>query len=493
MNILLTGATGYIGGRLAPRLLDDGHQVRCLVRTSSKLRDVPWRDSVELADGDVLRPETLEPAMEGIDVVYYLVHSLGGADFVEVDRRAASNVAKAAEHAGVKRIIYLGGLHPEGDELSDHLASRQEVGQVFLDGEVPAAVLQAAIILGSGSASFEMMRYLTERLPAMITPKWVHNRIQPIAVRDVIWYLAQAVHLDDDVNRTFDIGGPEVFTYVEMMQRYAKVAGLRRRIIIPVPVLTPKSSAHWVNVVTPVPRSIAAPLIESVIHEVVTDEHDLADQVGEPPWGPTGYEQAVSLALERIKRGEVTTRWSNASTAGAPSDPLPSDPDWTGGSIYLDRRELACDAGPGLLWEVVEGIGGDRGWYSFPLAWSVRGWMDRLVGGVGLRRGRRNPNRLFVGEALDFWRVEELERGRLLRLRAEMKVPGLAWLEFRVEPGSTGDSTSTLHQLATFVPTGLAGHVYWWLVWPFHGIVFGGMLRNIAKSAERHRELEDRS
>ena len=364
---------------------------------------------------------------------------------------------------------------------------------MFLDGEVPAAVLQAAIILGSGSASFEMMRYLTERLPAMITPKWVHNRIQPIAVRDVIWYLAQAVHLDDDVNRTFDIGGPEVFTYVEMMQRYAKVAGLRRRIIIPVPVLTPKSSAHWVNVVTPVPRSIAAPLIESVIHEVVTDEHDLADQVGEPPWGPTGYEQAVSLALERIKRGEVTTRWSNASTAGAPSDPLPSDPDWTGGSIYLDRRELACDAGPGLLWEVVEGIGGDRGWYSFPLAWSVRGWMDRLVGGVGLRRGRRNPNRLFVGEALDFWRVEELERGRLLRLRAEMKVPGLAWLEFRVEPGPTGDSTSTLHQLATFVPTGLAGHVYWWLVWPFHGIVFGGMLRNIAKSAERHRELENRS
>ncbi|MEZ5371963.1 MAG: SDR family oxidoreductase [Microthrixaceae bacterium] len=488
MNILLTGATGYIGGRLAPRLLDDGHRVRCLVRTPSKLRDVPWRDQVEVAEGDVLEPDTLGPAMDGIDVVYYLVHSLGGDDFVEVDRRAASNVAKAAEHAGVGRIIYLGGLHPDGDDLSPHLASRQEVGQVFLDGAVPAAVLQAAIILGSGSASFEMMRYLTERLPAMITPRWVHNRIQPIAVRDVIWYLAQAVHLDADTNRTFDIGGPEVFTYVEMMQRYAKVAGLRRRLIIPVPVLTPKSSAHWVNAITPVPRSIAAPLIESVIHEVISDEHDLTDLVGEPPWGPTGYEEAVSLALERIKRGEVTTRWSGASTVGAPSDPLPSDPDWTGGSVYLDERELSCAAGPEVLWEVVEGIGGDRGWYSFPLAWSVRGWMDRLVGGVGLRRGRRNPNRLFVGEALDFWRVEELDRPHLLRLRAEMKVPGRAWLEFRVEAGGDDESGSTLHQLATFVPTGLAGHVYWWLVWPFHGVVFGGMLRNITRSAERQRD-----
>lgn len=490
MNILLTGATGYIGGRLAPRLIEDGHHVRCLVRTPAKLRDVPWRSSVEVAEGDVLEPETLEAAMTDIDVVYYLVHSLGGSDFVEVDRRAATNIAKAAEHAGVSRIIYLGGLHPDGDDLSDHLASRQEVGQVFLDSSVPSAVLQAAIILGSGSASFEMMRYLTERLPAMITPKWVHNRIQPIAVRDVIWYLAQAVHLDETANRTYDIGGPEVFTYVEMMQRYAKVAGLRRRLIIPVPVLTPKSSAHWVNVVTPVPRSIAAPLIESVIHEVVSDEHDLADAVGEPPWGPTEYEEAVRLALERIHQGEVATRWSGATTSGAPSDPLPSDPDWTGGSIYLDQREQVCTASPKELWQVVEGIGGDRGWYSFPLAWSVRGWMDRLVGGVGLRRGRRNPNRLIVGEALDFWRVEELDRPQLLRLRAEMKVPGRAWLEFRVEPGPEDGGGSTLHQLATFVPTGLAGHVYWWLVWPFHGVVFGGMLRNITTSAERHRKSQ---
>ncbi|MFD7655903.1 SDR family oxidoreductase [Actinosynnema sp. NPDC059797] len=484
MRCLVTGATGYLGGRLVPRLLAEGHEVRCLVRDPGKLRDVPWVDRVEVVRGDVLDPASLEPAVRGVDVVHYLVHSLNDPDFADADRRAAENTARAAAVAGVRRIVYLGGLHPPGVRLSPHLASRKEVGDVFLRGPVPAAVLQAAVIIGSGSASFEMLRYLTERLPVMVTPRWVHNRIQPIAVRDVLRYLVGAVGLPADVNRTFDVGGPDVLTYLDMMKRYARVAGLRPRRVLPVPLLTPHLSSHWVNLITPVPRSIAAPLIESLVHEVVCRERDIEDLL---PGPTTGYDEAVALALARIRDADVETRWSGASVPGAPSDPLPSDPGWSGGSSYLDVRERSTPAPPERLWEVVEGIGGEHGWYSFPLAWAVRGWLDRLVGGVGLRRGRRDPRRLHVGEALDWWRVEEVERGRLLRLRAEMRVPGLAWLELQVLPGRAGGST--YRQRAVFVPRGLAGHAYWWLVWPFHGLVFGGMVRNITSEAELTSEF----
>ncbi|CAL9662838.1 hypothetical protein SUDANB95_07061 [Actinosynnema sp. ALI-1.44] len=482
MRCLVTGATGYLGGRLVPRLLDEGHEVRCLVRDPGKLRDVPWADRVEVVRGDVL--QDLGAAVDGVDVLYYLVHSLHHRDFADADRKAAENTARAAEAAGVRRIVYLGGLHPPDADLSPHLASRKEVGDVFLRSRVPAVVLQAAVVIGSGSASFEMLRYLTERLPVMVTPRWVHNRVQPIAVRDVLRYLVACVDLPDGINRTFDIGGPDVLTYLDMMLRYARVAGLRPRRVLPVPVLTPKLSAHWVNLVTPVPRSIAAPLIESLVHEVVCREHDVEALV---PGPTTGYDQAVRLALTRIRDGAVETRWSGASTPGAPSDPLPSDPDWSGGSSYVDVRERRTHASPERLWAVVEGIGGEHGWYSFPPAWAVRGWLDRLVGGVGLRRGRRDPKRLHVGEALDWWRVEEVERGRLLRLRAEMRVPGLAWLELRV--AEADDGGSTYRQRAVFVPRGLAGHVYWWLVWPFHGVVFAGMARNIANEAELTSEF----
>ncbi|GAA1267416.1 SDR family oxidoreductase [Saccharothrix xinjiangensis] len=467
-----------------PRLLAEGHEVRCLVRDPGKLRDVPWADRVEVVRGDVLDPASLEPAVRDVDVVHYLVHSLHDPDFADADRRAAENTARAAAGAGVRRIVYLGGLHPSGVRLSPHLASRKEVGDVFLRGPVPAAVLQAAMIIGSGSASFEMLRYLTERLPVMVTPRWVHNRIQPIAVRDVLRYLVEAVGLPPDVNRTFDVGGPDVLTYLDMMERYARVAGLRPRRVLPVPLLTPRVSSHWVNLVTPVPRSIAAPLIESLVHEVVCREHDVEDLL---PGRTTGYDEAVALALARIRDADVETRWSGASVPGVPSDPLPSDPGWSGGSSYLDVRERETTAAPERLWSVVEGIGGEHGWYSFPLAWAVRGWLDRLVGGVGLRRGRRDPRRLHVGEALDWWRVEEVERGRLLRLRAEMRVPGLAWLELQVLPGRGGGST--YRQRAVFVPRGLAGHLYWWLVWPFHGLVFGGMVRNITSEAELTSEF----
>jgi uncharacterized protein YbjT (DUF2867 family) len=372
-RVLVTGATGYVGGRLVPIVLDEGHAVRCVTRGVDRLRDAPWRDRVEVVEGDVLDDEAMRQAMADVDVAYYLVHSLkSGRGFEERDRKAAEVFARAAHEAGVQRIVYLGGLAPPGIELSPHLRSRTEVGDVFLSGPVPAVVLRAAVILGSGSASFEMLRYLTERLPAMITPRWVRNRIQPIAIRDVIRYLAQWATLPDVVNRSFDIGGPDVLTYVDMMQRYATVAGLHRRFIFPVPVLSPSLSSRWVNLVTPVPSAIARPLVESLRHEVVCAEHDVAQWIPDPPGGLIGFDEAVSLALARVSGSEVATRWSNASWPGAPSDPLPTDPDWSGGTLFVDDRGSPVEARPEDLWQVIEGIGGVNGWYSWPLAWAVR-------------------------------------------------------------------------------------------------------------------------
>ncbi len=482
VRCLVTGATGYIGGRLAPRLLAEGHQVRCLARKAGRLRDVPWAAQAEIAEGDLRRPETLPAAFADVDVAYYLVHSLGQADFEAADREAATNFAEAAAAAGVRRIVYLGGPEPAaGGSTSPHLRSRAEVARILLAGEVPTAVLRAAVIIGSGSASFEMLRYLTERLPAMVTPRWVRNRIQPIAVRDVLRYLVGCAGLPPEVDRAFDIAGPDVLTFREMMQRYARVAGLRRRIIVPVRPLTPALSAHWVGLITPVPNAIARPLVESLIHEAVAHEHDIARWLPDPPGGLTGFDDAVALALTKVRDAQVETRWSNASGPDAPAEPLPSDPDWSGGTAYTDVREQEVAAPPAALWRVIEGVGGEHGWYSFPLAWSVRGWLDRLVGGVGLRRGRRDPHRLQVGEALDFWRVEEIVPGELLRLRAEMRLPGRAWLELRAEPA--GDGRSRYVQRAVFLPRGLPGHLYWLSVAPFHTIIFGGMARNIANHA----------
>ncbi|MFI6238508.1 SDR family oxidoreductase [Micromonospora sp. NPDC050795] len=487
MRCLVTGATGYIGGRLTPLLLADGHTVRCLARKAVRLRDVPWASAADIVEGDLSRPETLPAAFADVDVAYFLVHSLGRSDFEAADRAAATNFAAAAREAGVRRIVYLGGPEPASDAEvpSPHLRSRAEVGRILLGSGVPTAVLRAAVIIGSGSASFEMLRYLTERLPAMITPRWVRNRIQPIAVRDVLHYLAGCAELPTEVNRGFDVGGPDVLTFREMMQRYARVAGLRRRIIVPVRPLTPSLSSHWVGLITPVPNKIARPLVESLIHEAVTHEHDIARYIPDPPGGLTGFDEAVALALAKVRDAQVETRWSTASGPDAPAEPLPTDPVWSGGTAYTDVRERAVDAPPAALWRVVEGVGGEHGWYSFPLAWSIRGWLDRLVGGVGLRRGRRDPHRLQVGEALDFWRVEEIIPGELLRLRAEMRLPGRAWLEMRVLPA--GDGRSRYQQRAVFLPRGLPGHAYWKSVAPFHAVVFGGMARNIARNAEQPR------
>ena len=478
--------------------------MRCVVRDPAKMRDTPWAQQVEIVAGDVLDEESMRRACEGADVLYYLVHSLSESGFAAVDRRAALISAQAAREAGVSRIVYLGGMHPEGVELSEHLASRAEVGETFLRSGVPTVILQAAVILGSGSASFEMLRYLTERLPVMLTPSWVHHRVQPIAIRDVLHYLVKAVTLPPEINRTFDIGGPDVLTYLEMMEGFAEVAELPRRTMLPVPVLTPRLSSHWVNLVTPVPRSTAVPLIDSLVHEVVAAEHDIDQFVAPPEGGLTDFHRAVSLALQRISSGQVETRWSGANATYAPSDPLPSDPAWAGGTVYTDSRERHASASAEHVWHVVTGIGGERGWYSFPLGWWARGVMDRLVGGVGLRRGRRDADSLKVGDALDWWRVEEcVDEGvsrldpdetalapgeRLLRLRAEMKAPGLAWLELRVAPTEDG---SIYRQRAIFFPHGLAGHAYWYVIAPFHALVFGGMERRIVGAAERVERGED--
>ncbi|WP_306357756.1 MULTISPECIES: SDR family oxidoreductase [unclassified Nocardia] len=479
MRCVIFGATGYIGGRLVPELLRRGHSVRLLVRSPEKLAEVPWRDRVEVRTGDVTDAEAVDGALAGQDVLYYLIHSLNRTDFEEVDRRAAELAADGAGRAGLRRIVYLGGITPDGQRLSRHLRSRAEVGDILLAGSTPALVLRAGVIIGSGSASFEMLRYLTERLPVMVTPRWARNRIQPIAVRDVLHYLVAAAELPDSVSGAFDIGGPDVLTYVDMMHGYAAVAGLTRRVIVPVPVLTPWLSALWVNLVTPVPRSIAVPLMESLINDVVCRDTAIDEHIPPPPEGSTGYRRAVELALARIKDLDVPTRWSDA---GAPSDPLPTDPEWSGGTVYTDVRELATTADPDRVWAVIEAIGGENGWYSFPLAWSLRGWIDRLAGGVGLRRGRRDPHRLRPGEALDWWRVEHIERPRLLRLRAEMRVPGRAWLELSVAPGAGGGAV--YRQRAVFEPHGFAGQLYWRSIAPFHAVIFGGMARNITGTAE---------
>ncbi|GAA2399234.1 SDR family oxidoreductase [Streptomyces glaucosporus] len=490
LRCLVTGATGYLGGRLVPELLAAGYAVRCLARVPGRLRDHPWAGEVEIVRGDVTDAASTGAALEGVDVAYYLVHSLGGGPgFEETDRRAARVFGERARAAGVRRIVYLGGLTPRGvpeRDLSPHLRSRAEVGRLLLDSGVPTAVLRAAVVIGSGSASFEILRYLSERLPVMVTPRWVRTRLQPIAVRDVLRYLVGCACLPPEVNRAFDIGGPDVLTYQEMMRLHAEAAGLRRRVVLPVPVLSPALSSHWIGLVTPVPAALARPLTESLRHEVVCAEHDIARYVPDPPGGPLGLAEALRLALERVREARVATRWSSASVPGAPSDPLPTDPDWAGGSLYTDLRDRVVAAPPEALWRVVEGIGGEHGWYSFPLAWAARGWLDRLAGGVGLARGRRDAARLRVGEALDFWRVEEIEPGRLLRLRAEMRLPGLAWLELAVDRDRSG--RTVYRQRALFHPRGLAGHAYWWGVAPFHAVVFGGMARNIAAEAEAKTE-----
>ncbi|MCH1881725.1 SDR family oxidoreductase [Agrococcus sp. ARC_14] len=482
-RVLVTGATGYIGGRLTPRLVEAGHEVRALARDPGRLRDASWADAVDVVQGDLEVADDVRRAVAGVDVVFHLVHAMGaGGDFATAELAQARNVAAAAKAAGVQRIVYLSGLHPQGERLSKHLASRVAVGDALLGSGVPTIVLQAGIVIGSGSASFEMIRHLTEVLPYMPAPRWVRNFVQPIAVRDVLHYLVAAAAVPGEVHGAFDIGGPDVLRYGQTMNGYAVEAGLPQRPIAPLPVLTPWLASQWVNLVTPVPRAIAMPLIGSLLHDCVVADRRIDAIIPPPEGGLTGYRKAVRLAIARERSGDIESSWRSSTPAGAPSDPLPSDPSWSGSTVLEDARERTTAASPDALWRVVEAVGGDRGWYSVPLLWSLRGLGDRLVGGVGLRRGRRDPDHLREGDVVDFWRVERIERGRMLRLRAEMKVPGRAWIEFAVDPATDGGAS--YRQRAVFLPSGLAGRLYWWSLVPAHHVIFEMMASRIVAVAE---------
>lgn len=477
--VLVLGATGYVGGRLVPELLDSGYQVRCLTRTPLGLQGVPWASDVEIVEGDLSDHTTLGPAFAGIDQVVYLVHSLGaGDDFMQQEQDTAHNTRVAAEAAGAQHIVYIGGLGDDTDDLSPHLRSRHDVGLELAAGAVPVTELRAAIILGAGSASFEMLRSLVEVLPVMIAPRWVtQTRVQPIAIVDLLTYLIAAVGRSerDSHHDIIEVGSPDVGSYRDLMNTYADVAGLRRRLVVPVPFLTPRLSAHWVNVVTPLPKSLADSLIDSLKNDVVVTD-DRATRLSHHR--PLGVAEAIEAAISAIADLDIPTRWSGFSSLQRAARPAPWDPDWSGGSVFEDVREVDVDACPDEVQRVVRGIGGTRGWYGFEPLWVIRGAMDKLVGGVGLRRGRRHPDDIMVGEALDFWRVDALEPD-LFRLHAEMKLPGDAWIEWRTTPNGAG---THLVQRARYVPRGIFGRLYWWAVVPFHVAIFPVMLRRIAEA-----------
>jgi uncharacterized protein YbjT (DUF2867 family) len=477
MRCVIFGATGYLGVRLVPELLSAGHEVRVMARTPTKLDDVPWRHDIEVVQGDVADADSVRRALDGQHVLYYLVHSMLSKDFVDLDARAAAIVADAAQQAAISRIVYVGGIIADHQELSEHLASRAEVGRLLHDSGVPTAELRAAAIIGAGSASFEILRYLTERLPLMVTPKWLRTRVQPIAIGDVLYYLTNAAHLPAEVSRPFDIGGPDTFTYTTMIRKYAAIAGLQRRVAIPVPVLTPYLSSHWVNLITPLPRSLAASLMKSLENDVVCTEHDIAKHIPDPENGLTLYDDAVERALERTRDTTLTTRWSRSPDADSPFQPLPTDPAWAGGSLHEQVSERCVDADAETLWRVLESLGSRPGWSTSPTAWALRGWTRRAA------EAETGPSsgQLHAGEAVDWWRVEHVDRPRLLRLRADVALPGRLWLELSVHPD--GDSRCRYRQRVAFQPYGLAGEAFWAASGWLRAVVFGGIARDITAQA----------
>ena len=472
MHILVVGASGYIGGRLVPLLQARGHDLALMSRDARPL--AARFPGASVVTADLLEPSTLAPALDGVEVAYYLAHSMGAGErgFAERDRQAARNFAQAAAHAGVSRIVYLGGLGDDAAGLSHHLASRHETGAELARHGVPVTEFRAAVIIGSGSASFEILRHLTERLPIMITPRWVGTRCQPIGIRDVLDYLVGALD-HPEVSGIVEIGGPDTLSYGDMMRTYASQRGLRR-LMIPVPVLTPRLSSYWVNLISPVPAGIARPLIEGLRNEVVVREPGPAATFD---LQPLPYAEALGRAIERTDRHDVETTWFDA--VAAPNKASLSSVTSLEGMI-VERRQRAVGAPPARVFAEVERIGGQARWPYANALWTIRGLMDRLVGGVGMRLGRRDPDHLRVGDALDFWRVEEIRRPTLLRLRAEMKVPGRAWLQYEVTSTEGG---SRLVQTAFFEPKGLPGLVYWYALYSVHGLIFRGTVRVLAERA----------
>lgn len=474
-RVAATGATGYIGTRLVPRLAAAGYVVRCLARSPRKLADRPWYadPGVEVVPSDLSDISSLTEQLRGCEAAFYLVHSMqSGGDYAEKDRVMARVFAQAAAAAGVGRIIYLGGLGEPDQQLSAHLASRREVERLLAAGSVPVTVLRAAMIIGSGSASFEILRYLAERLPVLVTPRWVRTECQPISISDVLHYLVQCLAVAETSGRTLEIGGPDIVSYHRLLQMMAEERGLPRRLIIPVPVLTPRLSSWWIHLVTPVSAEMARPLAEGLRNRVVLHDDAAARLM---PRRLQSVIESIRVALDAEARSDVESTWSAAG-------PMPGDPDWAGGDVFVDSRETLIPATPNQVFDVLTGLGGRHGWFRYNWLWRLRGYADRLAGGPGWKRGRRDPARLYWGEVLDFWRVTELQRGRRLTLRAEMRVPGDAVLDFELSkvelPGHA--SSTRLVQTARFRSKGLAGLLYWYAVLPFHGLVFQGLLQGIA-------------
>jgi uncharacterized protein YbjT (DUF2867 family) len=471
--VLLTGATGYVGGRLLRALEQTPRRVRCLARRPEYLRP-KVADSTEVVGGDLLDPATLPAAMAGVSTAYYLVHSMGAkGDFDEVERRSAENFARAAHTAGVKRIIYLGGLG-EGGQLSRHLASRQQVGCILRESGVPTIEFRASIIIGSGSLSFEMIRALVDKLPVMITPRWVRMRAQPIAIEDVVAYLLAGLDVDCHESQVFEIGGPDQVPYVEIMREYARRRCLKR-LMIPVPVLTPRLSSLWLGLVTPLYARVGRKLIGSIRHDTLVHDRRALEVFD---IRPRGVGEAIERALRNEDHEFALTRWSDALSA------CDAQQAWGGmklGSRIVESHTAVVACSPARAFEPIRKIGGQVGWYYGDWLWRLRGFLDLLVGGPGMRRGRRDPDIPTVGDAVDFWRVEAVEPDRLLRLCAEMKVPGRAWLQFETEPSDNG---TTVRQTAVFDPRGLMGLLYWYALYPLHKLVFRGMLRRIVKAIE---------
>ncbi|HET6372599.1 MAG TPA: SDR family oxidoreductase [Candidatus Polarisedimenticolia bacterium] len=472
MPVLLTGATGYVGGRLLAELEAAGVPVRCLARRPEFIAS-RIGPSTELVKGDVLDSSSLGPALAGVHTAYYLVHSLGSnGDFERQDREAAEIFGAAARNAGVRRIVYLGGLGRSGEQLSAHLRSRHDTGEALRASGVPVVEFRASVILGSGSLSFDLIRALVERLPAMITPRWVQVKTQPIAIEDIVAYLVAALDLPQGQERVFEVGGADPVSYGEIMMEYARQRGLRR-VLIPVPFLSPRLSSLWLGLTTPVYARVGRKLIESVRNPTVVCDRSALTMF---PIRPMGFREAIERAISNEDREFAATRWSEAiSAAGAVRS-------WAGvrlGSRLVDSREIRVASSPEAAFAPVRRIGGATGWYFADWLWRLRGLVDLVAGGAGMRRGRRDPEDLAVGDVLDFWRVEEYEPGRRLRLAAEMKVPGRAWLEFEVREGEDGGST--VRQAAVFDPAGLLGRAYWYGVYPLHALVFAGMLRGIAR------------
>lgn len=487
-TVLVAGATGYVGGRLVPMLLQKGYRVKAFARRPEKVRSRPWggHENLETVHGDMLDGESVRKAVKGCDAIYYLVHSMEARrDFCDADRHAAYNLVKALKGRANCRLIYLSGLLPEEAHVSAHLRSRAEVAEILSLADAPVTTLRAAQLIGAGSASFEMIRWLVDRLPVMITPKWTHVHTQPISIADALGYLTGVLEHPETAGQTYDIGGPDILSYEELFALYAEAAGLRKRVLIPVPWMTLGLSAAIISLVTPIPGALARPLIEGMRNEVVCRENRIRDIV---PIPLTPISVAIGRALEDLREQSVQTCWFDAGFPTVPEWVLCGDPGYASAAVRRDAYSIALEADVDAVWEMIARIGGANGWYSVNILWRLRGVMDKIVGGPGIQRGRRSHEQLYVGDGLDFWRVLDIQPGKRLLLFTEMRMPGEGLLDFRVTPGRFGPAKvpgTELRLVLYFQPRGLLGHMYWHAVAPFHRLVFMAMLRAIAERTGR--------